>query len=422
MPPSSSPAPVTLLPRVTVQDSFFDVVQEIKGGLNQAAEDTWVSVYQEGSSTVHGRVRILEGDQQGEVELAARDGVEVELVGPAELRVSCPALKVPPTPVGFPVATPFTLRGGLDCLDISPNGALAVVGGKDGAARVVDLKGSRRPLDLTGHVGDVRDVAFFPSNEVVLTASSDMSIRVFSAIDGSNPRTLTGHTKAVTAIAILGVGRVVASASLDGSIKLWTVGTAECLSTIRFTQPINSLAVATLPDPNGVEAELLSPDIPPNLVALVGHLNGSISVVSLSNKEPTIRSLDGGSSPLYAIAVDAERRLVAAGSRDGTIAIFDLSSSTPSATEGAQGEPPILTFKRSSSTILSLSFVSSTLLVGSADGLPFRVALGSDDGSVRVVEEFAGLDCDPAVVKERDGFVWVAAGDGKLRKYHGTRE
>lgn len=72
------------LPRITIQDSFTEVSREIKEGLH-AAEDVWVSCFREGSASVHGKLRVLEKEGGGDIELEARDGVQVELVD----QVSC---------------------------------------------------------------------------------------------------------------------------------------------------------------------------------------------------------------------------------------------------------------------------------------------------------------------------------------------
>lgn len=58
-------------------------------------------------------------------------------------------------------------------------------------------------------------------------------------------------------------------------------------------------------------------------------------------------------------------------------------------------------------------------MVGTGDGLPYRVSLGGGDGVVGVVEEFAGIECEAVRVKKRGGNVWVGAADGKLRRYKG---
>lgn len=67
------------------------------------------------------------------------------------------------------------------------------------------------------------------------------------------------------------------------------------------------------------------------------------------------------------------------------------------------------------------------------DGLPFKAEFELDEketamvvdgeegekgSKVKVVAEFAGIDCEAArVVVEREGKVWVAGADGVLRKY-----
>jgi WD40 repeat protein len=171
------------------------------------------------------------------------------------------------------------------------------------------------------------------------------------------------------------------------------------------------------------EGPIASSDIPPDTIAIVAHSNGEASIVSLASPNPTIRSLVAGKSPLYAVAYDNARQFVATGSRDGTISLFDLYQASPS----MEDLYPFITFSRSTAPIISLSFCSShqmkmTLVIGAEDGLPCRVLIdvgASDDAhKVRVMEEYAGLDCDSALAREgHGGSVWVGAGDGKLRRY-----
>jgi hypothetical protein len=55
-------------------DGLFSVFQEGTVG----AEDVWISCYQAGKDTVHAKIRVMAGDAEGDVELEARDGVEVD--------------------------------------------------------------------------------------------------------------------------------------------------------------------------------------------------------------------------------------------------------------------------------------------------------------------------------------------------------
>lgn len=221
----------------------------------------------------------------------------------------------------------------------------------------------------------------------------------------------------MTALHILGKGRQVVSASLDGSLIIWNVAAATPISTIRFTQPVHALAIGSILTEDPI-AEAVDNELPRGQIAIVGHSNGSASVIDLSLSTPPIRELAAGSSPLFAVAYDPETHLVAAGSRNGTISIFDLSRPAP--LDGS-ADGPILSFMRSTSPISSLSFSvkGPTLLVGTEDGLPCRISLGleSGDGQVKVLEEFVGGDCENVVVREREGAVWIGAGDGALRRF-----
>lgn len=77
----------------------------------------------------------------------------------SELSISCDNLAIPSTPVHFPVSTPFTLKGGIDALAISSNGASFLVGGKDSKVRVGSVSGEKI-VELRGHVGDLTSVAW----------------------------------------------------------------------------------------------------------------------------------------------------------------------------------------------------------------------------------------------------------------------
>lgn len=80
-------APPIHLPSITIQHDLPTVLHEIQRG-DHAAEDCYVSAYgrkPDGEpASVHGKVRLMEGDDAGTVDLVARDGVECERVGEAQ--------------------------------------------------------------------------------------------------------------------------------------------------------------------------------------------------------------------------------------------------------------------------------------------------------------------------------------------------
>ncbi|GAA5899684.1 hypothetical protein JCM5296_001399 [Sporobolomyces johnsonii] len=496
----AAPTQVRSLPYISIQPSLPLVIADIaRPGSSIAVEDCWVSCYRrakgvngEKEGSVHGKMRVAEGEQEGQVEVESKDKqVEVEMVHESAFIVACPALSIPPTPVLLPspslnspqassstssttqeLPAPslyiLSARGGIDCATLSSDGRRLVVGGRDGQARVVEIvrfedgqagaKGKRlakgKETALRGHVGDLTTVAFFPSNEAVLTASSDMSLRIFSATDGSSPRQLRAHTKRVTGAHILtssdGIhkGREILSSSLDGTLKLWDVSKGEVTRTWTLSQPVSSLVVFSDAESGAAGAEEQSVLI--GKYALAGHSNGTISLVSLdpstvssSSATPLLTLGTSTSSSLDTLAYDPSTRLVAAGGRSGTISLFRLASLEPATT--ATELQPLVEWKRTEGSSINCvrfssrartslarssqpsSSTTSSLLVAPSDGLAYRASLDpsapgeEEEVDVKVEEEFAGLDCEPAtsIWDDAEGRVWVTGGggDGSVRVY-----
>ncbi|GAA5884998.1 hypothetical protein JCM3774_005788 [Rhodotorula dairenensis] len=515
-------APRVRLPYVAVQPSLPHVVADLVApDSTVAAEDCWVScyAYSPDHKSVHAKIRLAEADDRPrQVECSVTEGpIQVDMVSQSQFTVACPDLSIPATTILFPnpsanslgfVPTTTSLnpttqelppplfyrlatrgrRGGIETFTLSNDGGRKVlVGGADGLASVVDvvhqlpslggsaqqsstrlIKGNETPL--RGHVGDITDAAFFPSNEVVLTASSDMTLRVFSALDGSSPRTLKGHSKRVTACHVLASptrqgphkGRMVLSASLDGTIRLWDVSTSKNERTWTLQQPISKLVVllgpaAATDDDDDVEAS----DPLRGRWALAAHTDGSVSLVDLGagleseGMAPVVfRTL----SPSPIDAISTLGGWVATASRNGIVSLFH-SPALLDLKEGARETTrveaaPVVEWSRTegSSSILDVELSSRvrtgspphpdhnyaqslSILVAPSDGLAYRAVITTSpsepknadeqlvppDVGVAVAEEFVGPDCEPATCIREDehGRVWISAGgtDGGLRVY-----
>jgi hypothetical protein len=87
----STPAEVRSLPYIALQPSLPHVIADIVHPRSSvAAEDAWVSAYRLSSTpsdeaakakegSVHGRIRVSEADEPGEIEVEGRDGLEVDV-------------------------------------------------------------------------------------------------------------------------------------------------------------------------------------------------------------------------------------------------------------------------------------------------------------------------------------------------------
>ncbi|GAA5825528.1 hypothetical protein JCM5353_002328 [Sporobolomyces roseus] len=469
------------LPYISLQPSISQVISDITHPSSQiGAEDCWISCYrsagpskEDESESVHGKIRISQADEDSneDIEIQARGEIQLEMINQSQFRASCETLSIPQTTLHLPSPlhnapstsrslsstsedTPapcfltIQTRGGIDHFVLSSDGRRIAIGSKDGQCRVVEIvrfeeqDGKTRlrkgkETALRGHVGDITRVEFFPSNEVVLTASSDMSLRVFSAIDGSNPRHLQGHTKRVTGLHILTSqdgqhkGREILSSSLDGTLKLWDVSTGPNTRTWRLSKPISSLLVMI------EEGEAVTSNVLDGKFAMCGHADGEISILSLasstgeleiSSSSPLTTLKTASTSSIESIAFQPKKRLVAVGARNGIVTLFKLPSSPLSQISQVELAPIVSWRRTEGSSINSLKWSQKgggySLLVASSDGLPYRASVTIEEGGeveVRVVEEFVGLDCDACTCIDEDGEgrVWTSGGtgDGSIRVY-----
>ncbi len=111
----------------------------------------------------------------------------------------------------------------------SPDASRVATASFDGTVRVWSASGHCL-LVAAHHSSDVNGVAWFPDGRRLAAASDDGTISVFDADDGRIRRILGGHEDWVDQVAIHPDGLVLASASLDGSVYVWDVNNGELIA------------------------------------------------------------------------------------------------------------------------------------------------------------------------------------------------
>lgn len=195
------------------------------------------------------------------------------------------------------------------------------------------------------------------------------------------------------------MGKEVLSASKDGAVRLWNIGEAKEVRKWTASQPIEGMVVVP---GQSFQAQ--------GEVILTASPDGTITAFDFDSPEPLLSLQSGVASKLSSLAYSPALDLMATGHANGVIALRSLSSLS---------SPPTL-LRRNESTILSLAFDSTSLLVGTASGLPARLNLANSNSQItaQIAEEYAGWE---AVAVESwavgSGDVYCAGTEGGIRRY-----
>ena len=119
----------------------------------------------------------------------------------------------------------------VNSVSISPDGHRIATGSFDGSVRVWTRAGECL-LVAAHHRSDVNAVTWFPDGRRLAAASDDRTVSIFDAADGRLRRVLAGHTDWVDHVAVHPDGRLVASASLDGTVGVWNACSGARVATL----------------------------------------------------------------------------------------------------------------------------------------------------------------------------------------------
>jgi WD40 repeat protein len=249
-----------------------------------------------------------------------------------------------------------------------PDGrSLLATGGDDGTVRLWDATTSAPYGDpLLGHTGPITSLAAIPladGQTLLATGSADGMVRLWDAATSAPCGTpLRDHTGSVTSIAAL-VG-LLATSSTDGTIRLWDMAVVtakrDCLTSERdvasvLTSDSNVTSIAAVPLAD--ERTLLA----------VGTWDGIVRLWDARASQPYGNSVTSHTdmTSIAAVPLADERTLLATGSRDGTVRLLDPTAGTPYGTPVRHSD--------SITCVTTVSYHWETML-----------ATGSRDGTVRL--------------------------------------
>lgn len=199
---------------------------------------------------------------------------------------------------------------------------------------------------VQGHTDAVYATRFVPHGNTLISVGHDKQVIAWDADTGSISWQSTGsqsHTEPIYALAIHPNGKFVVTGSEDKTLRMWDVSTGAFLAT---TQANQGAIYAIDVDSSG------------SWLATGGE-DGSVKLWQWSAQSLTLQhTLQGHSAEVYAVVFDPKGRWVISGSRDGVIRLWNLNGTTG----------PTLSYTNQSVTALAVDARTTKLAVGGADG------------------------------------------------------
>ncbi len=243
----------------------------------------------------------------------------------------------------------------MNAVAILPDGRLAT-GGEDGRLAIW-RRGEPQPQRvLSGHTAPIVAIGVSPDGKRLATGSWDRTVRVWEP-DSGQVQVLEGHQQNVNGVAFSPNGQSIISVSHDPQIRIWPLdGGPPTIVTI--ATPLNAVSVAD-------DGEIVA-----------GGADGIVYFFSPAG-EPR-GELAAAETPLIAVTISKNGRLVAAAGIRGSVAIVDRASRKLERTLVGPGLP-----------VWAVAFLpdSRTLVTGGTDRMVRRWDAESGDhiGTVPMV-------------------------------------
>jgi len=203
----------------------------------------------------------------------------------------------------------------VECVALSEDGRMLLVGGDDGAARLWDASIGREVQRFQQDSGGVAAVALSADSQTVLTGGDDGTARLWNVRTGAELRRF-GHERSVVSVALSPDGRSVATGSTDSTARLWDAATGnEVRRLVEYTGQTEYViplycTVAFSPDGRSI---------------VTGQWDHTVRLWDVTGGQE-LRSFEGHADRVIAVAFSADGKRVLSGSRDKTARLWDVET------------------------------------------------------------------------------------------------
>ncbi len=197
-------------------------------------------------------------------------------------------------------------------LAISPDGTTLISGNSShqSSIKVWDLQSQSCLKTIPAHTNMAKTLCFSHNGLLFASGGGDKIVQLFHSQDHQVGHKLVGHQDTILAVAFSGDDALIASSSLDQTARIWDVETGECLHVL-----------------TGYRNPVLSVRFHPHESILATGGIDSLKLWLLQDQQwQLILTIQEGYSVVTAIAFSSDGKLMATGSFDRTVRIWDFAS------------------------------------------------------------------------------------------------
>jgi WD40 repeat protein/serine/threonine protein kinase len=224
-------------------------------------------------------------------------------------------------------------------LAFTHSGKLLISGGADGTLRPWDMASRTEQPELVSHNVNVRRFPISPDDRTVAVVTNTQEVELWDLADRTVRHKLTGLHGSVMALAFSPDGKFLATGDTNGRIWLWDPDSGAELTNFRG-------------DRLSVRALAFSPDT--RTLASAGTGDHDVKLWDVARRRQTA-TLAGFENGALNVAFSPDGRLLAGGSRGGTVKVWEVASGQPVATVDAhQGSVYGLAFSPDGRTLATV--------------------------------------------------------------------
>ncbi|MEZ6126338.1 MAG: c-type cytochrome domain-containing protein [Planctomycetaceae bacterium] len=190
-------------------------------------------------------------------------------------------------------------------VSFSPDGRLLAAAGADHRVSVMDVSSGEIRFTLEDHSDWVMDVSWSADGTRLVTASRDKTARVVDVAKGESIATFNGHGDTVYSAAFLADGQSVVSGGSDRQCRVWKVSDASEVRKI-----------------GGFGSEIFKVAVTADNHVFTACADRNAREHNLADGK-SIRTFSGHKDWVYTLSYNASKKLIATGSYDGEIRVWN---------------------------------------------------------------------------------------------------